>query len=239
MRNHPAWCGRLKAAAAYLVLAMTLPGCQGCPQVTLKTLELQPADFKTGFSGPAGSSGWCLSRGDVPPTAFSAGPGQVMVGFDDFFRAGSDPFPCDDFRATDFRAGVLFDVSQFDSVTAAELSFDTQASVARAGGGLIHQMPPISHATTLGVGTQAFSAHMPANNEASLPGGPAITVGVSGQVRDWVDHSRQNFGFVISGPRGPVDFHNPPKDNDAKVSWYGNMRLKIIYNPAQNPRAPQ
>jgi hypothetical protein len=239
MRNHLAGLGRLKAAAAYLVLALTLPGCQGCPGVTLKTVELQPTDTKTGFSGPAGSSGWCLSRGDVPPSTFSAGPGQVMVGFDDFFRAGSDPFPCDDLRATDFRAGILFDLGQFDSVTAAELLFDTQASVSRSGGESIGQIPGTSHATTLGVGTQAFSPRMPADNEASLPGGPAITVGVSGQVRDWIDHSRPNFGFVISGPRGPVDFHNPPKDNDAKVSWYGNVRLRVTYNPAQNPRAPQ
>jgi hypothetical protein len=81
---------------------------------------------------------------------------------------------------------------------------------------------------------------MPDDNEASIAGlTGSIDVGVSGQVRDWISKAHPNFGFVIWGPTGPVDPSNPPENNDAKVSWYGNIRLRVIYNPAQNPRAPQ
>lgn len=162
-----------------------------------------------------------------------------MVGFDDFFNPGTDPFPCSDIRDAIFRGGVAFDVSQFDSVVSADFLFDTANSVNRSGGETTGQIPPKSVATTLGVGTQAFSPAMPDDNEASLPSGPNIDVGVSGQVRDWVSKARPNFGFVIWGPRGPVDPNNPPEDNDAQVSFYTNFKLRIVYNPAQNPRAPQ
>ena len=161
-----------------------------------------------------------------------------MVGFDDFFRPGTDPFPCDDIRAVVFRAGVLFDLSQFGSTVAATLTFDTAASVSRSGGGT-STSPVRSVATTLGIGTQAFTNAMPDDDQATLPSGPSVKIVVSGQVRDWVDKARPNFGFVISGPRGPIDRNNPPEDNDAEVSWYQNFRLEIIYNPALNPRAPQ
>lgn len=62
---------------------------------------------------------------------------------------------------------------------------------------------------------------------------------ISGQVRDWISKAHPNFGFVIGGPTGMIDPSNPPENNDAKVSWYGNIRLHVIYNPTQNPRAPQ
>ncbi len=229
---------RTPAAALPIVLAL-LPGCGGCPQVTLKTLDLQPTRVATGTDGFQGSMGYCLSAGHPPPTAFSPGAGRVMVGFDDFFDPGSDPFPCDDIRAVNFRAGLLFDVSQFDSLVTADLLFDTVDSIIRTGGETIGTSTPKSHATELGVGTQAFTTALPYDNEASLPAGPNMNIGVSGQVKDWVDGTRPNFGFVLSGPRGPISKSNPPKDNDAKVSWYSNFRLRVTYNPAQNPRAPQ
>jgi hypothetical protein len=206
--------------------------------VRLKTLTLRPASFATGTSGFQGSQGWCLSAGHPPPTTFAPGPGQVMVGFDDFFRRGSGPFPCHDIRAQNFRAGVLFDLSQFDSIVVATLTFDTATSVSRSVGGT-STSPVRSVATTLGVGTQAFSSAMPDDNQASLPPGPQVTIAVAGQVRDWVDKTRPNFGFVVFGPRDSVDSGNPPRDNDAQLSWYQNFRLEVAYNPALNPRAPQ
>jgi hypothetical protein len=213
---------RRTTAAAHLVLVLLLPGCSGCPPVTLKTLELRPTQQVTGRSGVSGSVGVCLSAGNPPPSPFSAGAGRVLVGFDDFFRPGTDPFPCDDIRSIVFRGGVLFDVSQFDSIVTADLLFDTVDSVTRGGSGPAGP-PPNSQATTLGMATQAFTNTMLFDNEASLPPGPAINVGVSGQVRDWVLKNRPNFGFVVAGPRGLVDSSNPPKDNDAKLSWYSTF----------------
>ena len=32
---------------------------------------------------------------------------------------------------------------------------------------------------------------------------------------------------------------NPPKNNNATLSWYQKCNLHLVYNPALNPRAPQ
>ena len=45
--------------------------------------------------------------------------------------------------------------------------------------------------------------------------------------------------FVLAGPTGLVDLNNLPENNEGKLSWYGNFKLRIVYNPALNPRAPQ
>jgi hypothetical protein len=226
-----------------IILATSLatsPGCDGCPPpVTLKTLDLKPISQPTGTSGKAGSMGYCLSAGNAPPSSFSAGPGQVMVGFDNFFRAGAEPFPCDDIRATVFRGGVRFDLSVFDNPTTATLSFDTARSITRVNGQALGTVPGQSLATTLGVATQAFTSTMPETNEAALPAGSTISVTVTGQVGDWVKNGVPNFGFVIGGPTGLVNASNPPKNNDAKISWYQNFNLRVVYNPKLNPRAPQ
>jgi hypothetical protein len=233
--------GRFKTMVAFFVLFLMMQGCEGCPPVTLKTVEIRPV-VATGTSGMSGSTGWCTSRGDVPPLApITMGTGEVKVGFDDFFRPGTDPFPCDDIRNAIFRGGVRFDLSQFDEIVSANLLFDTARSISRTGGGpIINETPPISHATTLAMATQAFTSQMLADNEVILPGGPSINIGVTSQARDWVSKSRNNFGFVIFGPRGPVSgMSSMLRDNDVAVSVYGNFRLRIVFNPAKNPRAPQ
>jgi hypothetical protein len=223
-----------------LAALVSICGCDGCPPVTIKTIDLSPSSAATGVSGVAGSIGYCLSPGNPPPTSFSPGPGQVMVGFDDYFKHGTDPFPCNDVRAVVFRVGVIFDLSQFDSVASADLLFDTVASVSRSNGETVGQNPAESFATTLGLGTGPFTSAMPDNNEVSLtPTSGSVDIGVSSQVRDWVNKVSPNFGFVLWGPKGPVDPSNPPEDNDAQVSWYANLKLRVVYNPAQNPRAPQ
>jgi hypothetical protein len=232
---------RLRNLAACIGLVLMVHGCEGCPPVTLKTLELRPANVATGTSGVAGSFGYCTSAGEVPPAPpFGTGAGEIKVGFDDFFRYGSDPFPCHDLRNSIFRGGVRFDLGQFDNIVSAELLFDTVRSMSRAGGGpIINEAPPVSHAATLSVATQAFTSQMLADDDAFLPLGLAINIGVSSQVRDWVSKSRPNFGFVFGGPRGPVSSASMFRDSDAMVTIYGNFRLKVLYNPALNPRAPQ
>jgi len=231
---------RCVACVLALLSMLVWQGCQGCNPPVLKTLDLSPSGMATGTSGIKGSIGWCLSPGNPPPTPFSPGAGQIMVGFDDFFRAGAPPFPCSDIRDAIFRGGVSFDLSQFSSIVSADLLYDAQNSISRSNGETTGQSPPQSFATTLGVGTQAFSFAMPDDNEASLPtSGPSFDVGVSSQVRDWISGAHPNFGFVIWGPRPPVDPGNPPEDNDAQITWYGNFKLRIVYNPAQNPNAPQ
>jgi len=51
-------------------------------------------------------------------------------------------------------------------------------------------------------------------------------------------NSHANFGFILAGPI--LDFPSSlPKDNNGNVTWYNDLQLQVIYNPAQNPRAPQ
>ena len=226
----------LEAGAVFFSL-VAMQGCQGCPPVTLKTLDLPAAAFTSGRSGPAGSKGVCFKVGDIPPTAFSAGSGQILVGFDDYYSPGSGPLPCNDFRTAIFRGGLRFDLSPFDSIVSSDLLFDTAASVSRQNGESIGTIPGKSFATTLGVATMAFTPKMPADNDVSLGPGPAIAIGVTSQVKDWVGKVRPNFGFVVGGPR--TAGADPYEDNDAQVTWYSNFRLRVVYVPAQNPRAPQ
>jgi hypothetical protein len=237
--NRALFCKRLVLLSLAVLPIIVWQACSGCNPVTLKTIDLSPTDFATGTSGIAGSIGFCLSAGNPPPSSFSPGNGQVLVGFDDFFKPGSDPFPCNDVRDTIFRAGVQFDVSRFDSIVGANFLFDTDSSIDRSGGETTGQNPPKSVATTIGLGTQAFSAAFPDDDEASLPAGPNIDVGMSSQVREWITKAHSNHGFVIWGPRPPIGPGTPPEDNDAQLSFYSNFRLRIVYNPAQNPRAPQ
>lgn len=161
----------------------------------------------------------------------------MMVGFDDWFDGGTF---CDALRATNFRGGVRFDLSRFDAAAIAVLKFQLLTSIRRNGGGPAAGPPPLlSFATTYDAATQPFDPQMRADDSATLPGGPSFEITVGSLVNDWITGARPNFGFVLGGPRGPVDRENPPKDNDAQLSWYGNFRLAVTYNPALNPRAPQ
>ena len=132
---------------------------------------------------------------------------------------------------------MLFDVSQFDHIVIADLLFDTQASISRNGG---NTTASTSVATTLGLSTGPFTGPLPDDDEASIAGlTGSIDEGVTAQLRDWTTNAHPNYGFVIGGPTGPVNPDSFPENNDAKVSWYGNFRLRVVYNPALNPRAPQ
>lgn len=227
----------MKIHLPLLLLTAALSACTS--PVTLKTITLKPVNMAIGTSGAQGSSGYCFSSGDIPPVAFSPGSGQVMVGFDDYFAPGTEPFPCDDIRWANFRAGVLFDLSPFDNLAIATLKFDTASSVERDPSGTRGTSPGKSFATTLGVGTAPFSSQMPDTNEAVLPAGPAISIVVGGQVHDWVANGVANHGFVIWGPRDHINVSNPPKNNNAALSFFQNFALEVVYNPALNPRAPQ
>jgi len=225
-------------AAALILSALLLSSCDKCDSVKLKTIELEPSDIRNHAPGSKGSKGVCFSEADPPLSSFTAGDGQAMVGFDNFFKAGTNPFPCDDFRAQVFRSAVEFDLKKFDSIVSADLLFETDKSIQRGNGETVGSSPPKSFATSLGMVT-SDSDGIQFDREVALPSGPSFNIGVSSQVRDWIDGSHNNLGFSITGPTGLVDHNNIPENNDAKISWYGSFRLRVTYNPAQNPDAPQ
>lgn len=230
-------CGSLRLI--FLILSTFL--LVGCDQVSLKTLELQPTDVVARSSGSKGSKGVCLVEADPPFSTFSAGSGQGLVGFDNFYKHGSGPLPCDDFRTQVFGSAVVFDFNDFDDIVSADLLFDTQNSVQRSNGETLGSSPPRSFGTDLGMAT-SHEHSIEFDNGVPLSFGPSFSIGVSDQVRKWIDKSHSNLGFSINGPGGsggPIDPNHVPQNNDAKLSWYGNFRLRVVYNPKLNPNAPQ
>jgi hypothetical protein len=226
-----------------ILILLTVVLCQGCPGSTdtLVTVEIFPVELNTPLNnGIAGSEGYCFSIGDIQGIPYGPNQQQILVGFDDWFKPGTDPLPCNDFRDAIFRGGVRFDLSQFNSIVAANLLFDASDSFSRDASGIsLGEMPPVSHGTFLGVATEQFSINMLADNNVPLPPGPNIDLGVTFQVRDWINHTRPNFGFVVWGPSTGVTEDNFPEDNIAQVSFYNNIRLRVIYNSAINPNAPK
>lgn len=222
------------AASSIILLILS-----GCAPATLKIVELQPLLVTTGTTVVSGSFGFCSAQGNTPMTTFSASAGTIMVGYDDYFKAGKPPFACDDVHVSVFRGGVKFDVSQFDAITNAEFQLDTDKSISRSEGKMVRTAAPISYANTLCMATEIFSSKMLCDYPTLLPVGETISLGVTEEVRDWIGMRRNNFGFVLNGPRPDFSAQTPPRDNDAKISWYTNFRLRITYEPALNSRMPQ
>jgi hypothetical protein len=113
------------------------------------------------------------------------------------------------------------------------LIFYTSRSLSSGNGEVTGQNPPVSYATTLGVSTDGWNFDHP----ISLPTGPQFSIGVTSQVKNWINHTHNNSGFVIAGPRLdiPDDLGN---DTSGKISWYAGFKLVVVYDPAQNPRVP-
>jgi hypothetical protein len=227
-----------RRVVSHLLLLLSLLLWQGtaCPPgPTLVSKDL-PLHFfwprNNGFLGANGT--FCFSIPYIAPEAFSPGPGEFPVGFDDYWDSGTF---CDAFRNNSYSAHIGFDLSQFDALAGAELLFEASASYNRSHGETIGSVPPKSYATTLGV-ARATTFTWPDDNESSLPAGPLFNVGVTSQVKDWIGNppAHQNFGFVIWGPRGEPDSNNIWKDSDAQVTMYKNFRLRVLYDPKLNPR---
>jgi|SRR6516162_3918791 hypothetical protein len=227
----------------HLLVAIFLLLLAGCSTVNSITLNLAPTGlnpFAITWNGEHRHTFgfWCgiLTVGTGP--SFSAGDGETLSGFEDLFDPGTDPFPCVVHAVNLYRGLVAFDLSQFDTIVSADLKFTVDSSIAR-NGELVGQNPPACNATTLGmVSTSDLRSF---DNPVSLPPcGPSLDVGVSDQVRQWIGSppGHPNFGFVIAGPQLDIP-DNLPDDNSAAITWYGNFQLNVLYDPSQNPRAPQ
>ena len=217
-----------------ILYALSFAGCGGS-STTLKTLELTPKGTFQGKNFFGGQQGLCISGSVLSNVTFLSGPDQLMVGFDNLYNRG---MLCDELRALTFRGLIDFDVSQFDSIVSANLIFETQTSIER-----IHattgQHPPKSYANTLGLAFLPITRRLDYDTGAPLDPGPSHNVGVTSQVKSWLDGSHPNNGFVLAGPFDHPTLSDYRENNEAKMSWYGNFKLRIVYSPASNPRAPQ
>jgi hypothetical protein len=230
--------------------ALFLSACN--PQPVIKQLTLTPSSVTWGTQSHFSASWECniplpgqgfFSNGLGPETVNA---GEAPSGFDDIYNQGAQPLPCTQQEQILYRGHVQFDLSQFDTVTSSDLHFGVSRSTQNAQ----PQTPPQCVATVLGMSTGTRDDgdgpyFWDYDNEGSLtPMNPCETlippqysVGVSTQVRDWIDKQHSNFGFIIAGPNlGPPGL---PSDNNGNVTFYNNFQLVVYYNPAQNPRAPQ
>jgi hypothetical protein len=227
----------MKRALLAIGLLLVLTACP--PGTRLNTVTLSPIQVMPSFQEKWYVGTWCNFSGLIQPgtaPAFTAPSGQSTSGFADAYQRGSGPFPCVVRADQYFRGGPQFDVSIFKTDVLATLTFDVVASVA-ANGDVAGQNPPACNATTLGMGTGTDFYNFD-NPVAMPPCGQPQVVDVTAQTRSWVSHTHGNFGFILAGPK--IDFPNPlPDDNIANVSWYGNFKLVVRYNPVLNPGAPQ
>lgn len=221
-----------------VLLGITLLLLCGCGPT--KTTTLQPTQINWSHLDSYYAGFWCdfgiQSTGTGP--SYGAWPGYVLSGYEDHYEPGSGTFACVEKNDHYYRGGVLFDVSQFNTIIGANLTFNVASSV-WGDGEVTGQNPPLCNATTLGEGSGDWSGGMPFDNPASMPPcGPSLNLDVSSQVRDWITGTHANFGLILAGPK--LDFPSDlPEENATSISWYNNFQLVVQYNPADNPRAPQ
>ena len=222
---------------AALCAVMLVTSCK-----TLRIDEVQPSSVSSVLPGPAIQDGYCLSRPPYPPLRYNGTADLAMVGFENYYDPGTKPFPCRLYRATVLRGVVQYPLEKYDSVLSAVLLFDTLHSVeGPTPYGMIGQRPGKSFATRIGVAADSSLGlpYFPLIDEVRLgSGSPFVEVDVTGHVARWLSGTRVNAGFLLANDSDPVP-DAKPDNNDAQISWYGNFRLRLLYNVPDNPRTPQ
>jgi hypothetical protein len=238
----------MKPVLIAMALALLLAGCPP-GAVTIKTVTLSPSQV-TGSNKYWWWNSWACGEfvpgdglvllNDGP--GLSVGPGESYSGFeDDYLSTGS----CEQELQQLYRGQVQFDLTPFDNIVSATLSFNVERSITE-NGGVNDDSPPVSYATILGFalfpsqGDNGTSYYWDFANPVSLPSCGSLLpcpLDVSPQARVWAAMPGLNNGFILAGPR--LDFPSNPKISDGNVTWYNNFQLLVVYNPAQNPRAPQ
>jgi hypothetical protein len=236
-----------------LFLMTSLLFLAGCTTGQLETRTLFPARIVPLEHRNDDQSGACniplpgqgLSTTGTGP-GFQNRPKEILVGFEDAFQAGAPPIPCNQKHMILYRGNVAFDLKDFDKIVAATLEYDVTDSF-RGVDGAATQFPPTCAATLIGQASENIwdfddSANLPSTCTRPNTQGDAkkssFSVGVSGWARSWTKKAHVNAGFVFVGR--VVDFPKDlPEDNKADVTWYGNFRLVILYNPDLNRRVPK
>ncbi len=158
-------------------------------------------------------------------TERSVPAGTLLVGWDNSFDAGSQPFPCISKLDYAYRGGVRFDLSELQGfagiiIETATLSWQIDSAIVRDASG-----NPTGAANCVGAlmeSTQSIftqGAFLPA-----LPyqGGQGD---VTGLVQSWVMNGDPNFGFVLVGLNESYN-----RTNAACVNVLSHFTLTITYS---------
>jgi len=207
--------------------------------------ELKPTFVSTVFPGPALQSGYCLSSPKYPPLQYVATLDQAMVGYENFYDSGTAPLACQVYRATLARGLVKFSLEGYDTILSAILLFDTLRSVeGPTSQGMISRIPGTSFATRIGMAADEWfgTPSFPLIDEVRLGWkSHPVEVDITPYVGQWISGARVNYGLLLANDLElpPADADRLPKNNDVQISWFGNFRLRLLYNVPDNPRTPQ
>ena len=189
------------------------------------------------FSHEWENATYCFySRGLGP--SFSPSGSQILVGFEDFWDPGTNPFPCWEKIDHAYRTAISFDMGPLagKKLWNATLTFTNQKTVATIFGA------PATCLSEIMLGNSDWSGAtdlIQGDSYLDLPTGTGVNVNnptvhitnstaykidVTDAVRSWLNGSRPNFGFVFRGPR-----ENYAKDNDQCGSFFGDIKLTVEY----------
>lgn len=203
---------RRRWAAPLLLLPLLLAACTpSAPFRASAILTLSPAtsDVTMWYHWEQDSTdalGTCGLNvvGVGPPTTVSAG--STLVGFNNYYDPGTNPFPCRLSSDQVFRGVVRFDLSLIqkmkpDFVESAHFNYVISKSVhcsGAAGRCVTDRRSCVDEALVATVDVRGKS-HVPGD----LPHGDSYGFGSSGDVtsvaREWINGTTRNFGFVLKG----------------------------------------
>ncbi len=114
-----------------IAIFMTALMLSACSDGTIKTTTLFPGRVFSSNRNSNSESAWCEvpTPGEGLPVAgtgpgFLAGQGELLVGFEDSYSQGADPFACDKNNDFLYRGNVAFDLLKFDTIVSAQLEYD-------------------------------------------------------------------------------------------------------------------
>jgi hypothetical protein len=180
---------------------------------------------------------YCFYTRGLGPS-FSPSGQQLLVGFEDFWDAGTNPFPCYEKIDHAYRTAIKFDMGPLagKKIWSATLSFTNQKTVATIAAPPATCLSQIMYGIGDWSGAQNLISGDPyldlptgtnvnvSNAKVHIANSTSFQIDVTDSVRAWLDGSRPNFGFVFRGPR-----ENYARDNDQCGSFYGNVSLAVEY----------
>lgn len=218
------------------MLLFVLLGCAPYGYDTYKdTITLNPSPAlswgRTMHSYPANDTYWPCSVESGGLAGEQPNPGEAIVGYDHFYDAGTQPFPCSKKLTHIYRAAMQFDLSKVAEhspgvyVDQASLSFDRvpdpnhgrecddtliiptldwQVPGAKLPDGAFYRTVPHSGTSSCGLG--------------------GCSIEVTSIVRNWVNGTEPRFGLVLKGEDDSF-----PEDNNRCVNRYRDLKLTISY----------